>query len=1123
MRRILCSVCTLLFFFILPFLTYAAPQAVISLPYFNGWEDEDENACWTMNSGINGSVAKNRWYVSSKEHFTGAHSLLVSDLSIAADTTPAYSNTTVNIIAARTFDLPSGEYDLSFAYRLYGEAGCDGLYVAWIPDNSDISTTLSSLPTWAKTAAPYNGTMLLNRMKWTVERTTIRSYGWPMKLVFMWVNDNKNAAIPSVCIDNVQVGENRCGRPENLAGSVTGNTINLSWTANPTASYEVWYTSEYAGVSDTITNVRGGSLTLPDVPRGSYDIHVRTICQTGDHGIWCSLLGVIVNEGLCLDYADLYGEDVTCWIGDGDNPYQVKMVDDKGINGESPRHTVNTDIYETDPRTGGALKVIPDGEFCSIRLGNEGVDKKGEAIVYNMHLDSGANTVLLMKYAVVLQVPDAHSEAQMPWFKLEILDKDNNLIDPTCGDIYFYSSLDYVGKNGWKRYDLYNKQYDTMEPLIYKDWTTMGVMLGDYAKGGSTTLKIRLTTRDCMQGAHFGYAYFTLDCIEGEVSGITCGDIPMDKVEAPEGFKYKWYAEDDPTQKTIATDRVFPVKPGDVGTYLCDVISKEKALCYFTLKADLMPRFPKAKFNPVWSPEDCQNFVRFNNESYIETREGRTDEAVEEVFWDFGDGRTSTERNPIIDVPREGCTLNVKLRVSIVKGMCYDECDTIYVVPAVGERHDTTFVSICKGGNPYIINGMPYYDTQDVTLPPMSSVVTGCDSIHVVRITAVDSYVSETDTTICAGDTVMLGGDKYCFSGNFQKTFKSVGGCDSVVRLHLTVMPEVTFNVEVKGAMDGPNSGEIILSDTMPGTWYTVNDMRGEALTGLPVGTYTIVCYNEIGCASKPKTVEVTADCLELTVGTPAPICTGDSALYMPVEVQNGKVGRYGLIFSEKEHEAGFADCDSLVPENLNVKILMPESVEPNIYSVDVVFYDIVCGDKIERVSFSVLYPDTIMKQKWNDVVALKNENHNGGYLFTSYQWYRNGVLMPGQTRPYVYMSENQIFSNGDEISVEVSRASDGVRLMSCPLVVSPRTDIFPYPVQTIVLPSFPVNMMNVGDEDRVEVETYTVSGISLGEQTVTAENPWFAAPEVPGIYLLKVKCHGREQVHKIAVNGNRQ
>lgn len=1087
----------------------------ITLPYFNGWEDEAENALWQMNSGMHGANASNKWYVSSKAHFHGSHSLLISDLGLSADTIPTYSNNTVSVIAARTFTLPKGTYDLSFAWRVFGEKNFDGLYVAWIPDNSDISTSVGLPPNWLKTASPYNGNMFNDQMAWTVERTTIVSQGRPMKLVFVWVNDNKNAAIPSVCIDDVQIAADECGKPLSLKADVNGKDVELAWTANPNATYEVWYSSEYAGVSDTVSNIRGGRVILTDLPKGAYNIYVRTVCNSGAKSVWCSNLGIIVNEGLCLDYADLHGLGVTCYLGSVTNPYMEVKVDENGIAGESPRHTVNTDIYEIDPRTGGNLKVIPDGGFVSIRLGNEYAMNKAEAIEYDMQLDSGANTVLLMQYAIVLQVPDAHPIDAMPWFKLDILDENGVPIDETCGSIYFYSDLSLMGE-GWKRYDIYNKEQNIMEPLLYKDWTTMGIMLEDYAKNGPTSIKVRLTTRDCTQSAHFGYAYFTLDCIEGEISGLTCGDNPIEEVRAPEGFAYRWYLESDPDKTIVSDSIVLKVNPGDIGTYLCDVISKENPNCYFTLRAELMPRFPKAKVNTMWSPENCQNFIRFENLSYIETEAGVSDENITDFVWEFSDGTTSTDKNPILLMPDEGGTLQIKLTASIVDGMCYDVWDSTIIVPPIGEIRDTSYVNICRGGKPYIIDGIPYIDTEDVSLPPLKSKITGCDSIHVVRITAVDSYESTIDTTICAADTVTVGNSKFWFSGNFRKTLKSAGGCDSIVNLNLTVLPEVSFNYEVRGAIDGLNTGAVILKDTLPGTWYTINGEKNGRLDSLPVGIYTIVCYNEYDCPGSPVELHIGAECLEAEIGVPGEICRGDEAICLPVKILSGGLTGYTLRFSDNEHQAGFIDATDVPLVDDCIKIDLPATVRPDRYSVNVILPDHSCGDKTVKVNFSVLYPDSIMYQKWNDVVALKNDRYNGGYLFTAYQWYLNGTLLPGMTAPYLYLGSDITFADGDEVRVEVTRADDGVTLLSCPLVITTHKDTQPYPTETYVAARSIVAVANVKHE--VIVRIWSIGGIYYGEQYLNTHAPNFTSPANSGLYIMKIISSDSESEYKLFV-----
>ena len=501
----------------------------------------------------------------------------------------------------------------------------------------------------------------------------------------------------------------------------------------------------------------------------------------------------------------------------------------------------------------------------------------------------------------------------------------------------------------------------------------------------------------------------------------------------------------------------------------------------------------------------------------IETEEGRTDEEITDFEWTLDDGTISIEKNLVLPVPNEGDSLHISLKASIVDGKCWDVWDSIIVVPPIGERRDTTFVTICRGGQPYVINGMPYYDTEDVELPPVKSLVTGCDSIHVISITAVDSYETSIDTTICYGDTLYVGDDaKYWFSGNFKKILRSAGGCDSVVNVALTVLPEVTFGVDVRNVSAGPNSGCITLKDTLPGTWYTLDGEPCVPLDSLPVGSYTIVCYDSLGCQSEPLTVEITAECLEAEIGSVGDICADDSVFYLPVEVSSGELFSYGLRFGDKAKAAGFADADGIKTNTHYIKVLIPDSVTPDEYELSVILEDGSCGNDTVVVPFSVLYPSDIMKQKWNNVIALKNEEYNGGYAFSSYRWYRNGTLMDGETGSYIYLGEGVAFDEDDEFRVELTRSSDGVSLMSCSLVVEPHEDIQAYPSQTVVDVTSRVPVANVGSG--ISVRLWSVGGIYYGEQEVSPSNPYFIAPDVPGVYILKIESGGESALYRIIV-----
>ena len=132
-------------------------------------------------------------------------------------------------------------------------------------------------------------------------------------------------------------------------------------------------------------------------------------------------------------------------------------------------------------------------------------------------------SLLLLKYAVVLQDPN-HNEEQQPGFLLEITDEYGVPIDPTCGRAEFYADAD---AEGWHSTGSSGNQ------ITWKDWTTVGLDLTLYV---GQTLYIRLSTWDCTQSAHYGYAYFTLDCASAAIRTNSCGDNPTATIEAPEGF-----------------------------------------------------------------------------------------------------------------------------------------------------------------------------------------------------------------------------------------------------------------------------------------------------------------------------------------------------------------------------------------------------------------------------------------------------------------------------------------------------------------------------------------------------------------------------------------------------------
>ena len=105
--------------------------------------------------------------------------------------------------------------------------------------------------------------------------------------------------------------------------------------------------------------------------------------------------------------------------------------------------------------------------------------------------------------------------------------------------------------------------------------------------------------------------------------------------------------------------------------------------------------------------------------------------------------------------------------------------------------------------------------------------------------------------TICYEDIYTWHGDTYYYSGEYSITLEDIHGCDSIVSLHLTVLPEVEETIEYVTIFEGE-------SYTWQGQIYTMD------------GVYTTTLQNQYGCDSlvtldlTVKTLEIDDDELEL-------------------------------------------------------------------------------------------------------------------------------------------------------------------------------------------------------------------------------------------------------------------
>lgn len=474
-----------------------------------------------------------------------------------------------------------------------------------------------------------------------------------------------------------------------------------------------------------------------------------------------------------------------------------------GEDGWKSRHTI-CDSAVFDPYTGGnLLMTLPDGR-PSVRLGNTAWSddieahkpyRGSECITYTIPITQ-QHPFLVLYYAAVLQLP-AHQDKR-PKFIMQIFDEHGKPLGSECYSFDFtagdqgltnwHTGLYYKGLYPGTK----SKQADAT--VCWKEWTTMGVDLSDYI--GKTVL-VRLTTKDCGEYGHYGYAYFGLDRTKGKISLVECGNTSgISKFKAPQGFLYEWTNLS--TGQVISTaDSIEVLNDGTI--YSCKMKNVENADCYFTVERKAESRFPIARFDTVHyhHPGSCQDTVILVNTSYISLNAEGTDTLqpltpCENAEWHIVGPDTDFylyQYQPDSLYLVTGGEYLITLKVGIDDWACESTVDQKAIVNVIStirtiEGDDT----ICAGD--YLQHGTIRHYDAGFFCDTVPDNIRGCHDtiiykgyLHVNPVYRPDT----TSVTICRGDFYVFNGLPYTDPGYYADTLVSVFGCDSILVLHLMV------------------------------------------------------------------------------------------------------------------------------------------------------------------------------------------------------------------------------------------------------------------------------------------------------------------------------------------------
>ncbi len=994
--------------------------------YQCSFEDSIENSLWDLNVGDQGESCVNKWYIGKAGAHNGSSGLFVS----SDGQTNNYQNKGVSVVASRSLHFWEGYYDIVIEWKAAG-AHSDGLYVCWMPDSIETKSVSSDvlqnfvIKDGYAVGFKFANSRLCGQTTWKKSADIIYSDGTPHKLVFVWNNGVVSTTPPAACVDNIyimQVG--KCQNPTSLNLNFQNEEASFVWKGNSSA-YDVRYRNVDSLDWKEHPGVVGERFVIEDLAEGMSIFEVRSVCD-GIIGEWITLEKYFHYPQVgCIDFLDINSSN--CYYGTFKKPMSAMGVIDHGYAAEESRHTIHYVQGEYDSRVGGAgLKTIPDGELASVRLGNWHTQAEAECIQYKYKVDTTKNAILLLNYAIVMQAPN-HVKENQPRFTLRITKDGSSLDAHKCGEADFSAGYDTDGE-GWGSIG---------SEGVYKEWTTVGVNLREHH---GDTLTVQLTTYDCVEEGHYGYAYFTLNCSDGKIQALSCGNDPKNSFKAPDGFNYRWYLPDNPDE-TISEEQILSVDASDTLTYYLDVIQKTNSNCYYTLSASTLARFPKARGRFESRVENCTNIVNFFDSSYVylvnqHTRDTTlSDDPVQSVFWDFDDGGSSTEFNPTHIFPDKGGKYTVTLTATMANGACNDITTFELNLPELGTKVDTIHEVVCFPES-YNFAGKHYYSTGCYS--DTSKTAYNCDSITVLDLIVADGYNEIIYDTICSTDTYMFNGEKITKSGEYVQELKSIYGCDSITTLKIVVYETLLIDIDT-----------------------VVN------------------------------------------------ICADDENIIIPYTITSGRLGDYGFILD------GGDSIEGVSIQNNSFVIPLPQGLRPNRYKGEISFGKQSCGKEKETIFIDLLYPRDVIAQRWNDVLAVKNSDYNGGYDFVAYQWYKNSDIIVGATSSVLYVEEQ--FNSNDEYSVLLTRADDGVSQMVCAIV--PENLSGAVGSEQVVLSLNNGSDLVVNVPQKSHIRLWSVMGVLVGTFDFEEGNNYISTTDMHGFYILEINLESGERfIEKINI-----
>ncbi len=355
----------------------------------------------------------------------------------------------------------------------------------------------------------------------------------------------------------------------------------------------------------------------------------------------------------------------------------------------------------------------------------------------------------------------------------------------------------------------------------------------------------------------------------------------------------------------------------------------------------------------------------------------------------------------------------------------------------------------------------------------------GCEQVYILHLTVHPSYSGIEQTEhICPSGSFVWNGAEYTDEGDYTLSLSSANGCDSLVTLHLRHYP----------------SYERQLTDTL----LTGQTLLFEGTELASAGTYSVTLPSVDGCDSV-ITLMLEENAVQVLSAACNDLCSDKEELHISLDF-TGTTHSVRLTFDSAAHVAGWRDTLIVLTDDGDIVLPARGRVGQFTCTAELLFRDTTAASV--TIPFTLPYPSSVLKQLWDDGVAVMNSDYNGGYDFVAFQWYENGVPLAGETASILY---RPLIMGGEYSALLTDR--NGRRMMTCPLVARTLTDMEDAEEDILLYPTVadPRQPVHCRVSCPAEMTLYDPAGkLSLRLHLQTGENI-FAAPARTGVYVVNI------------------